>query len=159
MLSSSAVSELNQLFADELKVSREFWKNSKIARWEMVDLGAASGLEGVSGESQMYCEGKGFYRPQFLHINPNGGVRTCMYASGASWLGNINNESLSEISDSFSRNPVVDFFSSNGATKRNLVEKIYSGKDTPKHPCSLAVKIADIVEVNRKNIKNTNEVE
>lgn len=34
MLSPIAVSELNQLFADELKDSRIFWNNFNIKRWE-----------------------------------------------------------------------------------------------------------------------------
>lgn len=125
---------------------------------EMVDLGAAAGLKDVGVDSQMYCEGKGFYRPRFLHINPHGGVRSCMYAAGVSWLGNINHESLYEIVDKFSYNPVVEFFSSNGASRSNLVEKIFSGKDVPKHPCSLAVKLASFIELSKQNINTFNEV-
>lgn len=118
---------------------------------EMVDLGAASSLEGISTSSHMYCEGKGFYRPQYLHINPDGGVRTCMYASGAGWLGNINKQSLSEIAYQFANNPVVKTFSSNCVSKSNFVEEIYSGKDVLKHPCALTVKIAEAVEVGSQN--------
>lgn len=119
---------------------------------EMVDLGAASGIENIDTDSEMYCDGKGFYRPQFLHIDPTGGVRSCMYASGANWLGNINNESLYEIADNFNSNPVVDFFSSNCGARSRLVVQIYSNKDEhlPKHPCSLAVKIAKAIELKKK---------
>lgn len=119
---------------------------------EMVDLGAASNSEGISTDSQMYCKGKGFYRPQFLHINPSGGVRTCMYASGSSWLGNINDESLYEIANNFDKNTVVIFFSSNCCTRGKLVEQIYSEKEThlPKHPCALAVKVAKNIENKKK---------
>jgi hypothetical protein len=70
-----------------------------------------------------------------------------MYATGASWLGNINHESLSEIAYRFSGNPVVDFFSSTDLAHCNLTEHIYSQKNTPRHPCSLAVKIAEQLEL------------
>ncbi len=124
---------------------------------EMVDLGAASGLENVSSNSQMYCEGKGFYRPQFLHINPHGGVRSCMYAAGASWLGNINHESLFDIAYNLRHNPVVGFFSSNCASRSNLIYQIHTRKDVPKHPCSLGVKIAKSLELNEKKVNSFNE--
>ncbi|SHO49210.1 radical SAM protein [Desulfopila aestuarii] len=119
---------------------------------EMVDLGEASGSDNINIESQMHCGGKGFYRPQFLHVNPSGGARTCMYASGSSWLGNINHESLNEIADKFYNNVVVEFFSSNCDARSNLVEQIYSRKDNhlPKHPCALAVKIAKDIELKKK---------
>lgn len=114
---------------------------------EMVDLGAASSMKEISSYSETYCDGKGFYRPSILHIDPNGGVRTCMYATGQGWLGNINNESLGSIIENFKKNPVVDFFRSSSSAKRHFIEAMYLNQDThlPKHPCSLAVRIAKFI--------------
>ncbi|MFT5700928.1 MAG: MoaA/NifB/PqqE/SkfB family radical SAM enzyme [Desulforhopalus sp.] len=115
---------------------------------EMVDLGGASKFENINTDSQMYCEGKGFYRPIYLHVNPSGGVRTCMYAPGSGWLGNINTESLKEIAEKFVNNPVVNLFSNSSGSRSSLIERIYSQRETdlPKHPCALAATIAKTIE-------------
>ena len=47
------------------------------------------------------CEGKGFSRPTILHVAPDGGVRTCLYAPGGGWMGNVNRESLPISSTAF----------------------------------------------------------
>jgi len=43
------------------------------------------------------CQGKGFIRPIYLHVSPNGGLRGCMYAPLAGYYGNVNASSLIQI--------------------------------------------------------------
>jgi len=118
---------------------------------EMIDLGgAADSLNNLSEIKKCPCGGrKGFYRPELLHISPEGGVRTCMYAPGSKWLGNINNQTLAQIADKFETNCVVEAFRTN--TIDQLIEKYLMLNDNtiyqlPKHPCAISAYIARVVE-------------
>jgi MoaA/NifB/PqqE/SkfB family radical SAM enzyme len=69
------------------------------------------------------CRGKGFYLPYYLHINPDGGVRSCLYAPGAEVLGNIETERLPEILNRADQNAVVRLFSSGENVTDKFVEE------------------------------------
>ncbi len=118
---------------------------------EMVDIGvvADSMVETFDYKSCFSCDGKGFFRPSYLHISPAGGVRTCLYAPNSEWLGNINNQTLSQVASDFADNCVVGAFRSN--TIVQLREKYiapYFAKAyrMPKHPCANSAVIARIIE-------------
>ena len=83
---------------------------------DMIDIGGAAQntekwIEQTALTQCLYCNGKGFYRPSYLHVNPDGGVRSCLYATGAGWLGNINEEPLQQIESEFYDNSIVTAFS------------------------------------------------
>jgi MoaA/NifB/PqqE/SkfB family radical SAM enzyme len=85
---------------------------------EMIDIGGAAKTANLPLKPSHFanllihspCEGKGFTRPIYLHVGPDGGVRTCLYSPGSGYLGNINKESLLHITNSFSTNPVASLF-------------------------------------------------
>ena len=58
------------------------------------------------------CAGLGFHRPDTLHIAPDGGLRSCLYAPGGGWLGNINHQTLPEILNNVPENQVYQLFKS-----------------------------------------------
>jgi len=118
---------------------------------DMIDLGGAAGsLDDTLETKACPCGGrKGFYRPELLHISPAGGVRTCLYAPGSEWLGNINTQTLIQIADGFENNCVVEAFRS--FTIDQLIEKYLPLNNSnvyqlPKHPCAIAACIARAIE-------------
>jgi MoaA/NifB/PqqE/SkfB family radical SAM enzyme len=58
------------------------------------------------------CATMGFHRPNYLHVAPDGGVRSCLYAPGAGWHGNIINQRLPQILNDASENPIYLLFKS-----------------------------------------------
>ncbi|MBN1515654.1 radical SAM protein [Candidatus Sumerlaeota bacterium] len=116
---------------------------------EIVDLGAAANLQDKDISNGSSCSGKGFYRPNFLHINPTGGVRTCLYAPGSQWLGNIYTHSLIDICNEFENNFVVMTFCRNTLdqlTDTYLTKYVENGYQLPKHPCASSVLIVRAIE-------------
>jgi hypothetical protein len=123
---------------------------------EMIDIGGASGpaeepLEPAAFKEsihQLPCKAKGFYRPVYLHISPDGGVRSCLYAPGAGWLGNIYRESLLQIAEKFTANCVVQAFSSGdlAALTRALIQPHAHLYRTVKHPCAVAAVLSRAIE-------------
>ncbi|WP_328983759.1 radical SAM protein [Thiorhodovibrio winogradskyi] len=126
----------------------------EIVSMDMVDLGAArTCMETAQREPQeplntliarTPCGGRGIYRPSFLHIAPDGGLRSCMYASGANWLGSIAKQSLTELLQIFATNPVVAAFAS-GQLERLIMPAGPSRPapaDWPRHPCAVAARCA-----------------
>ena len=123
-----------------------------ISAMERVDIGAAAGtleqapiadIGPLERLRQTDCALNGFYRPFFLHVAPDGGVRSCLYAVGSGWLGNIRTQTLREIVEGFETNPVVRFFS--GASFETTVKQIAADADDarfPRHPCGLAAALA-----------------
>ena len=85
---------------------------NRLVPMEMIDIGGASGQDGkpLRWSSVLElgycvpCEGKGFSGPTILHISPDRGVRTCLYALGGGWMGNVNRESLLDIVNRFPEN-------------------------------------------------------
>jgi MoaA/NifB/PqqE/SkfB family radical SAM enzyme len=123
---------------------------------EMIDIGGAAEqtekslqfLGFAESINLLPCEGKGFYRPFYIHICPDGGVRSCLYAPGAGWLGNIYHESLLQIADKFNHNRVVEAFSNGELSilSKDLIE-LHSGiYRSVKHPCAVAAIVSKVIE-------------
>jgi MoaA/NifB/PqqE/SkfB family radical SAM enzyme len=94
------------------------------------------------------CETKGFARPKFLHIGPRGDVRSCLYAVGCGYLGNITRESIFQILNSFNSNPVTRLFRE-GETSAFLDEYFHPYQKFYRnigHPCTASVLIARMAE-------------
>jgi hypothetical protein len=124
---------------------------------EMVDVGhsTASGSTAMPTAAELArmaggspCRGGGFHRPFYLHINPDGGLRSCLYAPGGGWLGSIQESSLVELLNRAARNPVVRLFQ--GGRLEAFLERAF----TPwrqlyrpiEHPCSASALTARLVE-------------
>lgn len=128
-----------------------------ISDMECVDIGAAAGTLArrtvddhprLEWLRQSDCGLRGFYRPSFLHVAPDGGVRSCLYAVGAGWLGNIRTQSLTRIVAGFAANPVVRCFSGAGleAAAESYLTSETDGGRKPRHPCALAAELAKRID-------------
>jgi MoaA/NifB/PqqE/SkfB family radical SAM enzyme len=128
----------------------------RVSPMTTVDVGAAA-LQNKSGLDvskivelvySAHCATKGFHRPSFLHIAPDGGVRSCMYAPGSGWLGNIIHQSLPEILNKIAERPVYQLFKSGNFD--DFVDEYMAGwahlyKDI-NHGCTASAVIARIAE-------------
>lgn len=112
-LVTKALHELAQLIGGQ---PRFLW----LTPMDTVDIGAAAGSADNSLQTdrlaalttQSPCARKGFFRPYYLHVNPGGGVRSCLYAPGIAPLGNIKRERLPEILNRADGNPVLQLYAS-----------------------------------------------
>ncbi len=85
---------------------------------EIVDVGAAKITPGFSDQYHEIdklalsspCAGKGFHRPYYLHIAPDGGIRSCLYAPAGGWLGNISEVNFFNVLNAAAVNPVYKLF-------------------------------------------------
>ncbi len=136
-------------------------KNLFITPMEVVDIGGGAlqnkdylepmTLDTLAQSSP--CGTLGFYRPSILHVAPDGGIRSCMYAPGGGWLGNIIHQRLPEILNSVSDNPVYQLYKSNRLA--SFVDKYI----TPfqhlykrvNHSCAVSALIARIAEEIHRN--------
>jgi hypothetical protein len=124
---------------------------------EMVDVGhstaasttatpTATDLARMAGGSP--CRGSGFHRPYYLHINPDGGLRSCLYAPGGGWLGSIRESSLIELLNRAAQNPVVRLFE--GGQLEAFLERAFSPwrqlYRPIEHPCTASALTARLVE-------------
>ncbi len=129
---------------------------NRLVPMEMIDIGGASGQDGnpLRWSSVLElgycvpCEGKGFFRPSILHISPDGGVRTCLYAPGGGWLGSVNRESLLDIVNRFPENLVTAAFTSGEAesfaeTHIKPYAQVYRSVN---HPCAALAVLARAIE-------------
>jgi hypothetical protein len=123
---------------------------------QRVDIGAAQpvgqrplrsgSLAALAGLSE--CQTAGFFRPKLLHVAPDGGLRSCLYAPGGGWLGNLHQQSLIEILNAAAANPVLQLFAG-GGLEAFVVEHLapwrhlYRGID---HGCTAAALIARLAE-------------
>jgi len=92
--------------------------HARVTPMETVDIGSAAprqrqplssdGLATLARRSD--CGTAGFHRPTYLHVNPEGGVRSCLYAPGAGWHGDLRRQSLRAILNAAARNPVLQLF-------------------------------------------------
>jgi len=124
---------------------------------DMIDIGGAAGEPGeqlhsasvVAAVHRSRCEGKGFFRPSLLHVAPDGGVRTCLYAPGGGWLGNINRESLLQIINRFAESPVTAAFCQDElASLAEATIKPYAHVyRSVTHPCAASAVLARAIEV------------
>ena len=94
------------------------------------------------------CGRKGFYQPILLHVSPDGGIRGCLYAPGAGYLGNIRKERLIDVLNRAVANPVAKLFENSGleeftakyvAPWSELYRKI-------EHPCAASALVARLSE-------------
>jgi len=93
-------------------------KFMQITPMKVVDIGAAkpSNLKKLVVENldqlalQSPCSGAGFHRPYYLHMAPDGGIRSCLYAPGGGWYGNMFHQSLRDILNSVSCKLVIQIF-------------------------------------------------
>jgi hypothetical protein len=91
---------------------------ARLTPMQTVDIGSAppsttrplatAGLAALARRSD--CGTAGFHRPAFLHVSPDGGVRSCLYAPGGGWHGNLHHLSLRAILNAAARNPVLRLF-------------------------------------------------
>jgi MoaA/NifB/PqqE/SkfB family radical SAM enzyme len=129
---------------------------SNLVPMDMIDIGGAAGEPGEQLYSESVaaavhrtpCKGKGFFRPSLLHIAPGGGVRTCLYAPGGGWLGNINRESLLHILSRFAESPVTAAFCRDDlASLTEATIKPYAHiYRSVAHPCAASAVLAKVVE-------------
>lgn len=131
-------------------------RHARITAMERVDVGAAqpSRLHPLDPEDlatlvrRSGCGGKGFHRPIYLHVTPNGGVRSCLDAPGAGWLGNLLQQSWIEILNAAAANPVSRLFEA-GEIEAFVAEHLtpwrhlYRGLE---HGCTAAALIARLAE-------------
>ena len=123
---------------------------------EMIDMGGgAQPSEGPLSPATLLrlvsdtpCQGRGFTRPIVLHVAPHGGVRTCMYAPGAAYAGNLGVESLLEIVNHWHEKPVHGLFADGNLA--DFVERFVAPHATRyhsiAHPCTAAALVARIAE-------------
>jgi MoaA/NifB/PqqE/SkfB family radical SAM enzyme len=94
------------------------------------------------------CAWRGFYAPAFLHIEPGGGVRTCMYAPGSGSLGNLHREDLLSIINRFNRNHFVEIF--RRGSEREFISKYVNPYAMryrqPRDPCARAAIVSRVTE-------------
>ena len=115
---------------------------------DLVDLGGAARPDAMVTPQaaagrlrQTGCRLRGFYRPRYLHVAPDGGVRSCMMAAGAGWLGNIHHERLPSLARGFNDNPVVRWFAANAERPRVPAHGLPG-----RHPCAVAVALVRVLE-------------
>lgn len=127
----------------------------RIIDLDLVDLGGAVGRlpETPLGSTSLTerlrrtdCQLRGFYRPYYLHVAPDGGVRSCMMAAGAGWLGNIRHAPLPVLAERFAANPVVRWFASSPTLSSERLPSGSRWHEAPRHPCALAVTLARDIE-------------
>jgi hypothetical protein len=123
---------------------------------ETVDIGAAEPrrrrpLRTASLASlarQTPCHGAGFHRPYYLHVAPDGGLRSCLYAPGAGWHGHIHRHSLKTLLNAAAANPVLLLFESGELdvfVKRYLDPWRHHYRQV-EHGCGAAALIARLAE-------------
>jgi len=135
----------------------------RVTPMTMVDVGVASPREAKISNSKKLsvlartsdCKGEGFHRPHYLHINPNGGVRSCTYAPGSGWHGNIKEQSLIEILNTAARNPVFCLFEQGNL--EHFIEKYFEPWQYHyreiQHGCAASALIARLMEHVTKAMK------
>jgi len=108
------------------------------------DLLESSSLPALTRQSP--CERKGFFQPYYLHVNADGGFRSCLYAPGAGVLGNILEDSLMTILNRFDKNPVVQLYGQQ-SLEEFVVQSIkpWEHEYRPvEHPCAASALIAKV---------------
>jgi MoaA/NifB/PqqE/SkfB family radical SAM enzyme len=137
-------------------ILRQQTRYMNLSAMETVDIGAAAlNYAPIPDQKEWHhltltspCQGNGFHRPFFLHIAPNGGVRSCMYAPNSGWYGNINQQTLPEILNKASENPVHQLFQSTDFEQftANYITPWLSVYQQINHGCTASALIARVVE-------------
>ncbi len=99
-----------------------------------------------------FCGGMGFCRPAYLHISPDGAIRSCLYAPRLGNLGNLANEDLLDAVNRFPSDPVSRAFRTHDLPM--YLEKSfrsYARWYRPiVHPCSACALLARIIDEEHK---------
>lgn len=129
-------------------------KHLSLTPMDTVDIGAAAESQDSALQAERLaelttmspCRGKGFHRPEFLHVNPTGGIRSCLYAPGADVLGNLSAERFPEILNRADQNPVVRLFSQGTAGEfvRSYISPWKHLYRDLQHPCAASALIARV---------------
>lgn len=125
---------------------------------ETVDIGAAALDESHSrtlvpdGLADLIhsapCATAGFHRPYYLHIAPDGGLRSCLYAPAAGWLGSVHEQPLAALLNAAAHNPIVQLFAS-GDFEAFIARAITPWRHLyadPHHGCAASALMARIAE-------------
>jgi MoaA/NifB/PqqE/SkfB family radical SAM enzyme len=150
--------QIEGLLSDlRLALNTNFSNLFRILNMSMTYMGGAAdrnaGVGGFERElnalaEQVECQLRGFYRPYFLHIDPFGGVRTCLYAPGLSNLGDISRSNFFQIINHFPSDPVSSAF------KKNIIDTLCEQLFIPflhlykriGDPCTACVLLARLIE-------------
>lgn len=97
---------------------------------------------------QSHCKIKGYYSPTTLTINPEGGVRSCMYGLGLDNLGSIRESSFINIINRVHENDVSKAFSQDNIKEYadKLFEPFKHIYIPFEHPCTACVLIARLIQ-------------
>ena len=131
-------------------------RHCSLGGFDLIDLGGAAvrlptapvRATSLTGRlRQTDCQLRGFYRPAFLHVAPDGGVRSCMMAAGSGWLGHLHQDRLTKIANRFADNRVVRWFAAYaaGSVEPDLAQQL----QRVRHPCALAVTVVRRLESSR----------
>lgn len=128
---------------------------------ELVDIGNASDLNNDVYKWQSNkcsCNKRGFYRPVFLHISPEGLVRSCLYANGLANLGSLKNRTLTELVNAFPYNQQNYSFSSDEIYEEQyneLVRPYLSVYKPIVHECTANIILAKAIERQNASSKSS----
>jgi hypothetical protein len=95
------------------------------------------------------CATAGFHRPYYLHIGPDGGLRSCLYAPGAGWLGNALEQPLVALLNAAAVNPIAMLYAGgdfDGFIARAVTPWRHLYAD-PHHGCAASALLARIAEL------------
>ena len=124
----------------------------KLTPMDEVDLGSAAARSTTPVDALQIpgliqaspCGGQGFHRPYYLHVSPEGGVRSCLYAPSGEWLGHLGRQSICEILNAAATNPVCQLFEQEAyeafvETWLQPWQHLYQGLC---HPCAASAVVA-----------------
>jgi hypothetical protein len=130
-------------------------KRSKLPQIrDTTDLGAASGPRHVPLDpgtlpalvERAACAKKGFTRPAYLHVNPAGGVRSCLLAPGSASFGTLGPERLPQLLNRAAEQPVVTLFAGGDLAAfvtRHIAPFRHLYRDLA-HPCAASALLARV---------------
>ena len=131
---------------------------------QKVDLGGAAGsLPGqrfdmntisqseIGGECRQgghFCAGLGFHRPSYLHLSPDGAIRSCLYAPRLGNMGNLTTENLLDAINRFPSDPVsLAFQGSELPAHEDRLFRPYARLYRPiVHPCASCAVLARLID-------------
>lgn len=155
IFSSVTGAQLAATVASLRSLTGNILSNMEIMFSELIDVGGASDLDN-SFEHQANaspCEGKGFTRPQYLHISPDGKVRSCMFAFGACNVGDLSKESLSSMLNRFPYSGGAKTFTDTKEIildEKRLIEPFLQHYKPFRHECTRNIVLSRTIEMTEK---------
>jgi len=119
---------------------------------EMVDIGGAASLpkEAFGNQCNLApCRDRGFYRPQYLHVAPDGKVRSCMFALGSANVGDLTKEPLRAMLNRYPWSGVASLFAKKQhkeLAERLLLEPYEKGYKPFIHECTGNIVLGRAIE-------------